>query len=53
MTTKILASNPDVCILGMTDTALFQLMRSLKAASYAGICLCPTEFLPGHTQEDR
>ena len=53
VTTKILASNPDVCILGMTDTALFQLMRSLKAASYAGICLCPTEFLPGTTQEDR
>ena len=51
VTTKILASNPDVCILGMTDTALFQLMRSLKAASYAGISLCPTEFLPGQLKK--
>jgi branched-chain amino acid transport system substrate-binding protein len=51
VTTKILASNPDVCVLGMTDTALFQLMRSLKAASYAGIRLCPTEFLPGQLKK--
>jgi len=45
--TKVLTANPDVCILGMTDTGLFQLMRSLRSASFPGICLCPTEFLPG------
>jgi len=45
--TKLRASNPDVCILGMTDAPLFQLMRSLRAAAFPGICLCPTEFLPG------
>jgi ABC-type branched-subunit amino acid transport system substrate-binding protein len=45
--TKVLTTNADVCILGMNDTALFQLMRSLRTASFAGICLCPTEFLPG------
>jgi branched-chain amino acid transport system substrate-binding protein len=45
--TKIRASNPDVVILGMTDAKLFQLMRSLRAAAFPGICLCPTEFLPG------
>jgi ABC-type branched-subunit amino acid transport system substrate-binding protein len=45
--TKILATNPDVCVLGMTDARLFQLMRALRAAEFPGICLCPTEFLPG------
>ena len=45
--TKIRSANPDIVILGMTDAALFQLMRSLRAASFPGICLCPTEFLPG------
>ena len=45
--TKVLTTNADVCILGMNDTGLFQLMRSLRTASFPGICLCPTEFLPG------
>jgi len=45
--TKIMATNADVCVLGMTDARLFQLMRSLRAASFPGTPLCPTEFLPG------
>jgi ABC-type branched-subunit amino acid transport system substrate-binding protein len=49
--TKVIASNPDVCILGMTDAPLFQLMRSLRAAGFPGVCLCPTEFLPGQLSQ--
>jgi branched-chain amino acid transport system substrate-binding protein len=44
--TKVISINPDVAILGMSDAALFQIMRSLKSANYKGVAFCPTDFLP-------